>query len=220
MTYPQYPNEHLFKQLWQTNTVPFVAILRGLTLDHAIPVAEVLVEAGFSYIEVPLNTPHAYEAIKRIKDHVPADIKVGAGTVLTTEQVDMVHAIGGEIIISPNMNADVIRRTKELKMISIPGVYTVTEAFNAIEAGADALKFFPAESVTPVIAKAMLTILPKGFVYLSVGGINPDSQQLSHYLKAGINGFGIGGSLYKPEYSIDQIKTNATQFMQAYKGTQ
>lgn len=220
MTYPQYPSEHLFKRQWLTNTAPFVAILRGLTLEHAIPVAEILVEAGFRYIEVPLNTPHAYEAIKRIKSHVPEGVKIGAGTVLTTEQVDMVHSLGGELIISPNMNADVIRRTKALGMISMPGVYTVTEAFNAIEAGADALKFFPSESVTPVIAKAMLTILPKGIVYLSVGGINPDSQQLTHYLKAGINGFGIGGSLYRPEYSINQIKTNATQFMQAYKGTQ
>lgn len=219
MTYPQYPSEHIFKNQWLTSPAPFVAILRGLTLDHAIAVADILVEAGFCYIEVPLNTPHAYEAIKRIKAHVPKGIKIGAGTVLTTEQVDKVHALGGEIIISPNMNTDVIRRTKALGMISMPGVYTVTEAFNAIEAGADALKFFPSESVTPVIAKAMLTILPKGIVYLSVGGIHPDSDQLTDYLNAGINGFGIGGSLYKPDYSIAQIKTNATQFMQAYKRT-
>ncbi len=221
MTYPTFPNDGGFKKSLQESTAPFIAILRGLPLEQAESIAITLIETGFRYIEVPLNTPHALEAIHIIQDvanTASEEIAVGAGTVLKASQVDLVHETGGTLIISPNMNPSVIQRTKALGMISIPGVYTVTEAFDAIESGADALKFFPAESVSPEIAKAMLTVLPKEVAYLAVGGIKPDTQQLLAYYDAGINGFGIGGGLYKPEYTLAQIHQNAQNFMKAHQG--
>lgn len=201
---------------WAKNPYPFVAILRGLTREEALPLCEGLIEAGMTYIEVPLNTDHAYDVIEMIAKEFGHQAVIGAGTVLSVEQVQKVHDLGGKIIISPNMNVDVIRSTKALGMISSPGVYTVTEAFQAVDAGADILKFYPAESITPSVLKAMLTVLPKDKLYFPVGGIGPDVEQLKSFVKAGANGFGIGGNLYKPEYGVQKVLANAKAYIHAW----
>ncbi len=206
-----------FKENWANNPYPFVAILRGLTPEHAIPVCQGLIDAGMTYIEVPLNTDYAYDVIATLINKFGDQAVIGAGTVLTTEQVRKIKQLGGKIIISPNMNESVIRLTKELGMISSPGVYTVTEAFNALAAGADILKFYPADTIEPSSLKAMLTVLPKDRSYFPVGGVGPDSAVLTDYINAGANGFGIGGKLYKPEFSVDQVIENAKGYINAWQ---
>lgn len=201
---------------WSEKKEPFIAILRGLTPEHAIPVCEELIKLGINYIEVPLNTDYAYDVIKKLINNFSDRAVIGAGTVLRTEQVHKVKELGGEIIISPNMNENVIRLTKKLDMISCPGIYTVTEAFNAIEYGADILKFYPADLITPNVFKAMLTVLPKDCLYFPVGGVSADSKQLNDYINAGANGFGIGGSLYNPKMTIDDVIKNAKKLINAW----
>ncbi|MBY6331104.1 2-dehydro-3-deoxy-6-phosphogalactonate aldolase, partial [Providencia rettgeri] len=175
-----------------------------------------LIDKGIKYIEVPLNTDYAYEVIELLIKEFGNQATIGAGTVLKIEQVQKIKDIGGEIIISPNLNEDVVRKTKDLQMISCPGVYTVTEAFNAIEYGADILKFYPADMITPKVLSAMLTVLPKKGLYFPVGGISADSNQLNAYIESGANGFGIGGSLYKPAMSVEEVLKNADKLIDAW----
>ncbi|CAK7068910.1 2-dehydro-3-deoxy-6-phosphogalactonate aldolase [Providencia huaxiensis] len=205
-----------FEVHWSNNKYPFIAILRGLTVEHAIPVCSGLIDKGIKYIEVPLNTDYAYEVIELLIKEFGNQATIGAGTVLKIEQVQKIKDIGGEIIISPNLNEDVVRKTKDLQMISCPGVYTVTEAFNAIEYGADILKFYPADMITPKVLSAMLTVLPKKGLYFPVGGISADSNQLNAYIESGANGFGIGGSLYKPTMSVEEVLKNADKLIDAW----
>lgn len=209
-------NEINFKERWSNNEYPFIAILRGLTIENAIPICGGLINKGITYIEVPLNTDYAYDVIELLIKEFGNQATIGAGTVLKVEQVQKIKDIGGKIIISPNLNKDVICLTKKLRMISCPGVYTVSEAFNAIEYGADILKFYPANMISPTVLSAMLTVLPKDCLYFPVGGIYADSNQLSNYIKAGANGFGIGGSLYKPTMSVEEVLQNAEKLIDAW----
>ncbi len=196
------------------NHRPLVAILRGIAPGEAAAVFDVLVEAGITLIEVPLNSPEPYVSIETMAKRAEGRAKVGAGTVLKVEDVDAVKDSGGTLIVSPNANVAVIRRTKELRLESYPGVFTPTEAFAAIDAGADALKFFPAELIGTAGIRAMKAVLPKDLPVLAVGGAN--ASNFGEYLKAGCSGFGIGSFLYKPGTSIADVAARAAELVAAF----
>lgn len=192
---------------------PLIAILRGITPDEAAPVADVLVEAGFGVIEVPLNSPEPFESIARISKAHGDHALVGAGTVLTVEDVGRVRDAGGGLIVMPHADGTVIRATKAAGLVSAPGVLTPTEAFAALAAGADVLKLFPADACPPVVVKALLAVLPKGTRLVPVGGVTPET--LAPYWAAGARGFGIGSALYKPGMSVAEVASVAKRFVAA-----
>ena len=195
--------------------LPLVAILRGLTPTEAEPVAHTLYQAGFRLIEVPLNSPDPFTSIARIRQCLPDDALVGAGTVLEASDVSRLQAIGGELVVMPHADTSVISAAKALGLICMPGIVTPTEAFAALKAGANALKLFPAELVTPAIMKAMRPILPKGTRLFPVGGITPDT--MAPFLATGASGFGLGSALYSPGVSLAQLARQAECFVAAWK---
>ncbi len=176
--------------------MPLVAILRGITPDEAAPIGEALLDAGIRLIEVPLNSPEPLKSIAVLRKLCEGKALVGAGTVLKEAEAEAVAEAGGQLIVSPNMSQAVIHRAVQLGCAAVPGILSPTEAFLALEAGAAALKIFPAEMAPPSVVKAMLAVLPKGTALLPVGGISADN--MAAYRTAGAKGFGIGGSLYKP----------------------
>ncbi|MBU7579399.1 MAG: 2-dehydro-3-deoxy-6-phosphogalactonate aldolase [Porphyrobacter sp.] len=195
--------------------LPLVAILRGLEPERAVAVGEVLVEAGFDIIEVPLNSPEPLTSIAALVAALGDHALIGAGTVLTQAQVDDLAGIGAQLVVSPNCNPAVIRRTAEHGMVSMPGVVTPTEMFAALEAGATGLKIFPAEMVSPAIIKAVRAVLPPKVPVLAVGGIN--AGNMGEFLAAGAAGFGIGGSLFKPGKPIADIAADARAIVAAFR---
>lgn len=201
---------------WQQEPLPLIAILRGITPEQAVEAAEILLECGFHYLEVPLNSPCALKSIHLIRDTVGNRGYVGAGTVLNVEQVDSVAECGGQLIISPNCNPDVIRHSVKRGLISLPGVMTPSEAFSAIDAGASALKLFPAEHITPVITKAFRAVVPREVACLPVGGIQPEAAQMRRYIQAGADGFGLGGGLYLAGISMAVLRERAQAYQQAW----
>jgi len=192
---------------------PLVAILRGLQPDEAEDVGEALVDAGFTLIEVPLNSPDPLESIARLARRFAGRAVIGAGTVLRVADVAAVRAAGGTMIISPNANVAVIAASAAAELVSLPGVVTPTEAFAALDAGATALKLFPAEGSSPTVLKAMRAVLPKTVRVLPVGGIGPDN--MGPWLDAGAAGFGLGSALYKPGLSAAAVGENARAFIAA-----
>lgn len=196
--------------------LPLVAILRGLTPAEAPDVGDAIVEAGFRLLEVPLNSPQPFESIALLRKRFP-DALVGAGTVLDAQQVRDVHAAGGELIVAPNFNAEVIAEAARLGLVSLPGVMTPTEAFGALAAGATGLKLFPAELATPAVVKALLAVLPKGTPLMPVGGITPGNMDA--WREAGSTGFGIGSALYKPGKSAAAVREDAMRFVAAFNGS-
>jgi 2-dehydro-3-deoxyphosphogalactonate aldolase len=187
--------------------------LRGLRPDNAEPVADVLADAGFKIIEVPLNSPEPLASISKIVKRYGDQVIVGAGTVLTPADVEAVAAAGGRIIVAPNMNPDVGRAAIKLGLHWCPGVMTPTEAFAAVDIGASILKIFPAEMVPPSAISAMRAVLPKGTFIAAVGGIAPDT--MDPYRDAGADGFGLGSALFKPGYSLEEIGNRARAFSAA-----
>jgi 2-dehydro-3-deoxyphosphogalactonate aldolase len=196
--------------------VPLIAILRGIRPDEAVAVARGLDEAGWGVIEVPLNSPQPLQSIALLAKAFP-DLLVGAGTVLHAEQVHEVHKAGGRLIVAPNFNADVVRAAVDLGMPCLPGVFTPSEAFAALDAGAAALKLFPAEMIPPAAVKAMRAVLPASTQLFPVGGIG--TANMAGYLAAGANGFGIGSALYTPGKGADEVKRSALDFKAALSGT-
>jgi len=194
--------------------LPLIAILRGVTGDEVVELGAMLLECGFRVIEVPLNSPKPLHSIQRLRESLPVDCIVGAGTVLSVTQVREVANAGGQIIVMPHSDPGVIRAAKDIGLICAPGVVTPTEAFAALAAGADALKFFPAELVSPAALAAMRSVLPPSTLMLPVGGITPESMQA--YCKAGASGFGLGSALYRPGQTLDQTAANARRFVQAW----
>ncbi len=194
--------------------IPLVAILRGITPDEVASVADVLIDAGVHLIEVPLNSPDPYTSIARLADHVGNRASIGAGTVLTVEQVDRVVEAHGELIISPNCNPDVIRRSLELGAIPLPGIRTATEAFAALENGASCLKFFPCSLATVHEIAAIKAVLPAGVRILAVGGV--DAANAGSFRKHKVDGLGIGSSLYKPGKSIEQISNDVNAIINSW----
>jgi 2-dehydro-3-deoxyphosphogalactonate aldolase len=189
------------------SAMPLVAILRGIQPHEAVAVGEALVAAGITILEVPLNSPEPLDSIARLARAVGDRASVGAGTVLEPEAVDAVFEAGGQIIVSPNCDAAVIRRTRARGMVSLPGCLTPSEAFTALKAGAHAVKLFPGELVTPNVAKAMAAVLPKKTRLLVVGGVSADS--LKDWRGGPVQGFGIGSSLYKPGLTADEVGKRA-----------
>ncbi len=194
---------------------PLICILRGLEPSQALLVAEILYEEGFRILEVPLNSPSACISIEKIKDAFQDKLIVGAGTVLTEEDVADVAQAGGQIILSPNCNEKVIQKTKALNMLSIPGVFSPTEAFSALNAGANGLKFFPCEALSPQIIKAYKAVLPQNVTSIAVGGI--DHTNMQEYIKVGISGFGFGSSLFKPNMHLEDIRENAKKIIHIWQ---
>ena len=193
---------------------PLIAILRGITPLEAESVSDILIEAGISIIEVPLNSPKPFETIERmVKFHGNKGI-FGAGTVLREYDVYRVQEVGGKIIVSPNLNTIVVKKTKELNMYSIPGVFTATECFDALDSGADALKFFPASLLKEENFKALNAVLPENTISIAVGGISENT--FPSWLKVNINGFGLGSNLYKPGMLVEEIKLKAENIVKFY----
>jgi 2-dehydro-3-deoxyphosphogalactonate aldolase len=193
---------------------PLIAILRGITPAEASAIMDALIAAGIRLIEVPLNSPDPIESIKIMAKAAGGRARIGAGTVLSAADVTNVKLAGGQIIVSPNSDAAVIRATKSAGLDSYPGVFTATEALAAIAAGADALKFFPADLLGPKGIKAIGTILPKDVPLLAVGGV--DAGNIADYLKAGVAGFGIGTSIYKPGISAEEAGKRAREMVAVY----
>ncbi|MEM9678220.1 MAG: 2-dehydro-3-deoxy-6-phosphogalactonate aldolase [Pseudomonadota bacterium] len=193
---------------------PLVAILRGLEPDLALKTGRALVEAGIGMIEVPLNSPDPLVSIKRLADAFGEQCIIGAGTVLSAEDVDAVCDAGGRLIVSPNMDPAVIGQTVKRGGLSYPGVFTPTEAFAAIAAGCHALKFFPASLHGPGGVKAIKAVLPPSMPVLAVGGVSVDT--IGEWLGAGTDGFGIGSNIFKPGWSPDEIDEKAKAFVAAY----
>jgi 2-dehydro-3-deoxyphosphogalactonate aldolase len=201
--------------LARARRTPLVAILRGLVPAEAQAVGEALVESGFRTLEVPLNRPGALECIATLARTLPADAIVGGGTMLTVADVEAVHAAGGRLMVSPNCDVAVIRRAVELGMLCAPGVATPTEAFAALQAGAHALKLFPAEMVGHGGLKALKSVLPAGTELWPVGGITPEN--MGPWKKAGATGFGIGGQLFAPGASAADVLVRGRAYLQAWQ---
>ena len=194
--------------------LPLIAILRGLKPAEADAIGDVLIEAGFRLIEVPLNSPQPFDSIARLRKRLPQAV-VGAGTVLTAAEARDVAAAGGELVVAPNFERDVVVETVRLGMASLPGILTPTEAFAALAAGAHGLKLFPAELASPAVVKAMLAVLPKGTPMIPVGGIA--ANNLAAWHQGGAAGFGLGSSLYKPGDDAATVRGKATAIVSAYR---
>jgi len=205
-------SEDLLKQITE---MPLIAILRGITPDEAVAVSDALIDNGFIFIEVPLNSPSWEISLQNINERHGKSIVLGAGTVLAPDEVNKVQAAGGKAIISPNMRIDVIRRTKDLNMLSIPGCYSPTECFTALDAGADILKIFPADTLGTPFIKAISAVLPAGTRLCPTGGVTEDNMK--NFMAVGVYAMGIGSALYKPGKSVADITKAAATFVSAYK---
>jgi len=203
------------------DTMPLIAILRGIVPSEALQVGAILINAGFKIIEVPLNSPEPYQSITQLAEEFGEQAIVGAGTVLTREQVARTLDAGGRLIVAPDLNEQVADQLQSAaseqnppsSAIYCPGVATPSEALRAIQLGANGLKLFPAEMITPAVVKSLRAVLPDKAALFPVGGITPDS--MGAYLTAGATGFGIGSALYKPGKSMAELKTSARAFVQA-----
>lgn len=194
---------------------PLVAIIRGVTPGEAVAIGEALADGGIRIIEVPMNSPDPLASIERLATRFGDDIVIGAGTVLGADDVAGVAGAGGRLVVSPNMNPEVIRATVAAGMVSCPGVFTPTEAFAALASGAQALKLFPAEAASPAVVKAIRAVLARPVRLLVVGGITPDS--MAPWLASGADGFGLGGGLYRPGQPPAETLDKARAFVAAVK---
>ena len=192
---------------------PLVAIIRGVTPAEVEGVGAALLDAGFRIIEVPLNSPDPLASIERLAKLAGERATIGAGTVLTAADVRRVAEVGGRIIVAPNSDAEVIRATVAAGLVSSPGYFTPSEAFDALKAGAHVLKLFPAEAAGPAVVKAQLAVLPREIPLIVVGGIRPDNMR--PYVEAGAAGFGLGSSLYTPGMAASEVAANARAFVSA-----
>ncbi len=194
---------------------PLIAIIRGVTPVDVVGIGEALYAEGIRIIEVPLNSPEPLESIRLLAGALGERALIGAGTVLDPADVDRVRAVGGRLIVSPNTYTPVIEATAGAGMVSAPGYFTPSEAFEALRAGAHALKLFPAEVASPALVKGQRAVLPRHVPLLVVGGVRPDNMK--PYLEAGANGFGLGSGVYKPGQSPAEVSAQARAYVQALR---
>lgn len=195
--------------------LPFVAVLRGIAPDEIPAVGGALVRQGFRVLEVPLNSPRPYASIRLLAERFGDRCLVGAGTVVDVEQVTLVNAAGGRLVVMPHADLAVVREAKRQRLVCMPGVATPTEAFAALAAGADALKMFPAEQLPPAALKAWRAVLPAEALVFPVGGMRPDN--LGPYWAAGANGFGTGSNLYRPGATAEEVEQAAAAYAAAFR---
>ena len=196
-------------------TCPLIAILRGLHPDDAVAVGEALVAAGITILEVPLNSPEPYDSIAKLASALKGRAVVGAGTVYRRTEVDRVEQSGGTLIVSPNANPEVIAHAKSIGLVAAPGFLTPTEAISALDSGADLLKIFPGELMSPQGVKALNAILPKGSRMVLVGGVSEAS--FATYAATPLAGYGIGSALFAPGVAPVEVGRRATRFIEAYR---
>ena len=196
--------------------LPLVAILRGLRPEEAPAIGRALVDAGFSLVEVPLNSPRPFESIAALRAALTAEVVLGAGTVMHIEEIAALREAGGELVVMPHADTALIRAAKAAGLLCIPGVATPTEAFAARAAGADALKLFPAEALPAPVLKAWRAVLPPSLRVLPVGGVTPES--LATWRAAGAGGAGLGSALYSPGFDAVEVGARARAFAAAWRG--
>ena len=198
---------------WPKLRYPLVAILRGIRWQETEAIVGALIETGFEAIEIPLNSPEPFVSIEKAAKLAPANVLIGAGTVLTVEDVDRLNDVGGRLLVSPNVEPEVIRRAGQHGMVTMPGVFTPTEAFTAIRAGASALKFFPASVLGADGIKAVCAVLPKDVPVGAVGGVS--EADFATYRTAGVSCFGLGSSLYKAGFTAAEVRERAERAVAA-----
>jgi len=199
---------------WPNVKRALVAILRGVKPDEAEAIVGALIETGFDLIEVPLNSPDPFVSIERLCKRFGDDVYIGAGTVLSAADCTRVADVGGRLMVSPNVDPDVLATAVARGLVTMPGVFSPTEAFLALRSGASALKFFPASVLGPSGIAAQLAVLPKGVVVGAVGGVS--DKNLADYVAAGVRAFGLGSSLYKPGMTAQQVRETALASVRAY----
>lgn len=190
---------------------PIIAILRGIKPDECLAIAEVLYTAGVRIIEVPLNSPEPFESIERLTRHFKNKAIIGAGTVLSVNDVEKLSQIHANIVIAPNFDPEVGKKAKSLGMIWLPGVLTPSEGFNALKLGADGLKLFPVEQMSISVLKAWLSVFPIGSKLIPVGGIDHTNAKV--FMKTGAAGLGVGGNLYKAGDSVEQVRQRINKIL-------
>ncbi len=200
--------------VWPSLKRNLIAILRGITPKEVLAVGEVLAEAGFEMIEVPMNSPNAFDSIESLAHSLPASVIVGGGTVLKPVEVIRLHGVGGRLMVSPNVDPNNIVAGNRLGLITLPGVFTATEALLAVSVGASGLKFFPASALGPAGIKGIRSILPTATVIGAVGGVSHDD--FPAYRAAGVSVFGLGTSLYQPGMTAAEVKKRAVLAVAAY----
>ena len=193
---------------------PLIAILRGLKPDEAEGVVSVLIETGFTAIEIPLNSPDPFRSIAIAVKKASSEVLIGAGTVLTPQAVEQLHDVGGRLMVSPNVDPEVIARAGERGMVTMPGVFTATEALLAAKAGASGLKFFPASVLGASGISAIRAVLPADLMIAAVGGVS--DKNFVEYTKTGVHAFGVGTSLFKPGMTVAEIAARAKATILAY----
>ena len=196
-------------------SLPLVAVLRGITPEEIAPIGDVLVEAGFRVLEVPLNSPRPFESISALAKRFGHRCLTGAGTVRDPADVARILDAGGKLVVMPHADLAVVREAKRAGALVLPGVATPTEAFSALDAGADGLKMFPAEGLPPAVLKAWRAVLPKSALVFPVGGIRPES--MAAYWEAGASGFGTGSNLYRPGASAGDVRAVAASYAAAFR---
>lgn len=199
---------------WPKVKRSLVAILRGVRPDEVEAIVETLIDSGFELIEVPLNSPDPFVSIERLSRRFGKDCWIGAGTVLTASDCARVADIGGRLMVSPNVDADVLAVARIRQMVTMPGVFSPTEAFLALRCGASALKFFPASVLGPSGVAAQLAVLPKETMVGAVGGVS--DKNLATYVAAGVRAFGLGSSLYRPGMTAAAVRDTAQASVRAY----
>ena len=199
---------------WQTN-LPLIAILRGITPEDALAHVGAVIDAGFDAVEIPLNSPQWEKSIPAVVDAYGHKALIGAGTVLKPDQVDQLAKMGCKLIVTPNINPELIRRAVSYGMTVCPGCATATEAFTALDAGSQALKIFPSSAFGPDYIKALKAVLPADVPVFAVGGVTPEN--LAQWLKAGCVGAGLGSDLYRAGQSVERTAEQAAAFVKAYR---
>jgi len=195
--------------------LPLVAILRGVRPDEVLPIGRALVDEGFAIIEVPLNSPSPLESVRVLADALGDRALVGAGTVTTVAQVDDVRLAGGRMVVMPHSDSAVVRAVRAAGLVCMPGIATPTEGFAALANGADALKLFPAELLSPTVLKAMRSVFPADAKFFPVGGITPHNMR--SFVEAGASGFGLGSALYRKGDDVDTVRSNAREFVTCWR---